>query len=94
MREVLSFISLTLGFVLLVEIELLLVSPRFLNFWVSPVSFCCSLGGVGVIVMAVRCNPQNEAGYGILAAVFSGVYLAQWLVKRVMLKQDGYCVGL
>jgi len=49
---------------------------------------------IGVIVMAVRCNPQNEAGYGILAAVFSGVYLAQWLVKRVMLKQDGYCVGV
>jgi hypothetical protein len=52
------------------------------------------IGWMGVIIIAVKCNPESPVGYGILAALFTGFYFAQWSVKKVMLNKEGYCMAL
>ena len=52
------------------------------------------IGWVGTIIIAVKCNPENKVGYAILAASFTGVYFAQWAVKKLMMNQEGYCTAI
>lgn len=49
---------------------------------------------VATIIIATKCNPNDKVGYAILAGLFPGVYFAQWAVKKLMMNQEGYCVGL
>ena len=49
---------------------------------------------VATIIIATRCNPNDKVGYAILAGLFPGVYFAQWAVKKLMMNQEGYCVGI
>ena len=44
--------------------------------------------------IAVKCNPKNPIGYGLLALIFSEIYLFQFLVRKFIVKEKGYCAGL
>jgi hypothetical protein len=46
------------------------------------------------ILVAVRCNPTNSIGFGILAAIFPEIYLIQWSARKYVFREPGYCSGL
>tara|TARA_B100000212_G_C27324069_1_gene511556 strand:+ start:252 stop:548 length:297 start_codon:yes stop_codon:yes gene_type:complete len=46
---------------------------------------------VPAVLVAVNCNKENPIGYGILAFIFSDIYLLQWSIKKFVLKYPEYC---
>ena len=46
---------------------------------------------VPAVLVAVNCNKENPIGYGILAFIFSDIYLLQWSIKKFVLKYPDYC---
>jgi hypothetical protein len=47
---------------------------------------------VPAVLVAVNCNKENPIGYGILAFIFSDIYLLQWSIKKFVLKYPEYCL--
>ena len=43
------------------------------------------------VMVSINCNPDNKVMFGILAFLFSDVYLLQWAVKKFILKRENYC---
>ena len=43
------------------------------------------------VMVAIHCNPDNQLMFGILAFLFSDIYLLQWAVKKFILKKENYC---
>lgn len=43
------------------------------------------------ILIAVKCNPTNSIGFGILAALFPEIYLIQWGARKYVLHEPNYC---
>ncbi len=43
------------------------------------------------VLVSINCNPNNKLGYGVLAFIFSDIYLIQWSIKKFIIKQDNYC---
>ena len=43
------------------------------------------------VMVSINCNPNNKVLYGILAFLFSDLYLVQWAIKKFILKKDNYC---
>ena len=43
------------------------------------------------VMVAINCNPNQKVLYGILAFLFSDIYLLQWAIKKFILKKDNYC---
>ena len=46
---------------------------------------------VPAVLVATNCNKNNPIGYGILAFIFSDIYLLQWSIKKFVLKYPNYC---
>lgn len=46
------------------------------------------------IVIAVRCNPKNTFWYGLLAFLFSEIYLIQFAIRKFLIREKNYCVGV
>ena len=46
---------------------------------------------IPAVLVAVNCNPKNPIMFGILAFIFSDIYLLQWSIKKFVLKFDNYC---
>ncbi len=46
---------------------------------------------VPAVLVAINCNKENTIGYGILAFIFSDIYLLQWSIKKFVLKYSEYC---
>ncbi len=43
------------------------------------------------VMVAIHCNPDNKILFGIIAFLFSDVYLLQWAIKKFVLKTENYC---
>jgi hypothetical protein len=43
------------------------------------------------VLVAVNCNKENKLTYGLLAFLFSDIYLLQWAIKKFILNIPGYC---
>jgi hypothetical protein len=46
------------------------------------------------IVLAVRCNPDNKLAYGIIALLFSEIYLIQFFIRKYLIKEKNYCTAI
>lgn len=46
------------------------------------------------VYIAVKCNPDHPVLYGILAFLFSEIYLIQFLVRKFVMQTPGYCSAL
>jgi hypothetical protein len=46
---------------------------------------------VPAVLVAVNCNTDNPVMFGILAFLFSDIYLLQWSIKKFILKRSNYC---
>lgn len=46
---------------------------------------------IPAVLVAVNCNPKNPALYGLIALLFSDLYLLQWSIKKFVFKFDKYC---
>lgn len=46
---------------------------------------------IPAVLIATNCNKDSKVGYGILAFLFSDVYLLQWSIKKFVLKYPEYC---
>ena len=44
-----------------------------------------------LILVATNCNKDSKVLYGILAFLFSDIYLLQWSIKKFVLKYPEYC---
>lgn len=71
----------------------------------NPSSFFRGIGGFFValfilfiailaIVLAVRCNPDNKLAYGIIAFLFSEIYLIQFFIRKYLIKEKNYCSAI
>jgi hypothetical protein len=43
------------------------------------------------IILAVRCNPDNKLAYGIIAFLFSEIYLIQFFIRKYLIQEKNYC---
>ena len=46
------------------------------------------------VYISVKCNPEHPIMYGILAFLFSEIYLIQFLVRKFVIKSPGYCTAI
>ncbi len=46
---------------------------------------------IPAVLVATNCNPHNPILYGIIAFIFSDVYLLQWSIKKFIFKFNNYC---
>jgi len=46
---------------------------------------------IPAVLVAVNCNPKNPILYGLIALIFSDLYLLQWSIKKFVFKFDKYC---
>jgi hypothetical protein len=71
----------------------------------DPSSFFHGIGGffaslfilfilILAIVLAVRCNPDNKIAYGIIAFLFSEIYLIQFFIRKYLIKEKNYCTAI
>ena len=49
---------------------------------------------ITAILIALRCNPDNKFAYGLLAFLFSEIYLLQFVIRKYLLKEKDYCKGI
>jgi len=51
--------------------------------------------GMSVIpaFLAYKCNPKHPYVMGLVGFFFSEIYLFQFLVRKFVIKEKGYCVG-
>ena len=43
------------------------------------------------VLVAMECNKKNKIMYGLLAFLFSDIYLLQWSIKKFILNKSNYC---
>jgi len=43
------------------------------------------------VLVAIECNKENKILYGIMAFLFSDIYLLQWSIKKFILNKSNYC---
>ena len=46
---------------------------------------------IPAVLVATNCNKDKKAMYGIIAFLFSDIYLLQWSIKKFVLKYPEYC---
>tara|TARA_Y100001936_G_C15575580_1_gene409385 strand:+ start:255 stop:551 length:297 start_codon:yes stop_codon:yes gene_type:complete len=46
---------------------------------------------IPAVLVATNCNKDSRVLYGILAFIFSDIYLLQWSIKKFVLKYPDYC---
>ena len=46
---------------------------------------------IPAVLVAVNCNPKNPIFYGIIAFIFSDIYLLQWSIKKFIFRYGNYC---
>ena len=54
-------------------------------------SFVSIIITISAIIVAFKCNPDNKLFYGIVALLFSAIYLLQYGFRKYILNQPGYC---
>lgn len=64
------------------------IIPYFIG-WVG--AFLLIINIIPAFLLAINCNPEHKIFYGILALLFSDVYLFQWAVRKFILKEKNYC---
>tara|TARA_B100001093_G_scaffold410304_1_gene399548 strand:- start:658 stop:954 length:297 start_codon:yes stop_codon:yes gene_type:complete len=46
---------------------------------------------IPAVLVATNCNKDSKVLYGLLAFLFSDIYLLQWSIKKFVLKYPEYC---
>ena len=46
---------------------------------------------IPAVLIATNCNKDSKVLYGIVAFLFSDIYLLQWSIKKFVLKYPDYC---
>jgi len=46
------------------------------------------------VIIAVRCNPNNQFAYALIAFLFSEIYLIQFFIRKYIIKEKDYCKGI
>lgn len=46
------------------------------------------------IIIAVRCNPNNQFAYALIALLFSEIYLIQFFIRKYIIQEKNYCSGI
>ncbi len=46
------------------------------------------------IIIAVRCNPDNQFAYAFIAFLFSEIYLIQFFIRKYIIQEKNYCKGI
>lgn len=65
-----------------------LTNNVYLMFYITLLLIVTALPAV---LVAIECNKDNKILYGILAFLFSDVYLLQWSIKKFILNKSNYC---
>ena len=47
---------------------------------------------IPAVLVATNCNKDSKVLYGLLAFLFSDIYLLQWSIKKFVLKYPDYCL--
>ena len=68
-------------------------SPSLLVSAINIVFFILAvvLAVVPAVLIARQCNPEFKIRYGILAFLFSDIYIFQWAVRKFIMNEPGYC---
>ena len=54
-------------------------------------SLLCVIMVVFAVIIALQCNRGHAFWYVVLALFFPEIYLAQWVIRKFVLKEVGYC---
>lgn len=46
---------------------------------------------IPAVLVAINCNKDRPIIFGIIAFVFSDIYLLQWSIKKFVIKYPDYC---
>jgi len=46
------------------------------------------------VIIAVRCNPNNQFAYALIAFLFSEIYLIQFFIRKYIIQEKNYCKGV
>lgn len=46
---------------------------------------------IPAVLVAINCNKDRPILFGIIAFVFSDIYLLQWSIKKFVIKYPDYC---
>ena len=46
---------------------------------------------IPAVLVSINCNSKQPIRYGILAFLFSDIYLLQWSIKKFIMKYPDYC---
>tara|TARA_B100001093_G_scaffold519675_2_gene609791 strand:- start:1060 stop:1356 length:297 start_codon:yes stop_codon:yes gene_type:complete len=46
---------------------------------------------IPAVLVAINCNKDRPILFGILAFLFSDIYLLQWAIKKFVIKYPDYC---
>ena len=46
---------------------------------------------IPAVLVSINCNNTQPIRYGILAFIFSDIYLLQWSIKKFIMKYPNYC---
>ena len=57
--------------------------------WIFAVLVC--LNAIPAVLVAVNCHTKNPIIPGIIALIFSDLYLIQWSLRKFILKENNYC---
>ena len=47
---------------------------------------------IPAVLVAINCNKLKPIRYGIIAFLFSDIYMLQWAIKKFIMKLPGYCI--
>tara|TARA_B100001093_G_scaffold398108_1_gene385429 strand:+ start:57 stop:359 length:303 start_codon:yes stop_codon:yes gene_type:complete len=47
---------------------------------------------IPAVLVAINCNKEQPIVYGIVAFLFSDIYLLQWAIKKFVFKYPNYCL--
>jgi hypothetical protein len=47
---------------------------------------------IPAVLVSINCNKEKPILYGILAFIFSDIYLLQWSIKKFIIRYPNYCL--
>lgn len=62
------------------------------NYTIFYMALLLLITAIPAVLVAVNCNKDKPILYGIVAFVFSDLYLLQWSIKKFIIRYPNYCL--
>jgi hypothetical protein len=62
------------------------------NYTIFYMAILLLITAIPAVLVAVNCNKDKPILYGIVAFVFSDLYLLQWSIKKFIIRYPNYCL--